>query len=91
MLRRVRGTDHPVRVGFLDTDGHEIPPCDVALIRAAAYPARASGDRYSDSLRDRSDPKTPDGSTAARSRRNSSSRGYIPASAPAGTRESFAR
>jgi DNA-binding HxlR family transcriptional regulator len=37
MLRRLRGTDRPVHVGFLDADGHEVRPGDVALIRAAAH------------------------------------------------------
>lgn len=37
MLRRVRGTGRPAHVGFLDEDGHEVQPGDVALIRTAAY------------------------------------------------------
>ena len=34
MLRRVRGTDCPVRVGYLDDEGREIPLADVAVIPA---------------------------------------------------------
>src|SRR4029079_12794999 len=29
MLRRVRGTDGPVHVGYLDDEGREVPPADV--------------------------------------------------------------
>ena len=36
MLRRVRGTDCPVRVGYLDEQGQEVPLADVAVIRAGA-------------------------------------------------------
>jgi len=36
MLRRVRGTDCPVRVGYLDEQGQEVPPADVAVIPAGA-------------------------------------------------------
>jgi hypothetical protein len=32
MFRRVRGTDCPVRVGYLDDAGREVPPADVAII-----------------------------------------------------------
>ena len=32
MLRRVRGTDRPVHVGFIDEHGREIAPTDVAVI-----------------------------------------------------------
>jgi DNA-binding HxlR family transcriptional regulator len=35
MLRRVRGTDGPVRVGYLDDEGREVPPADVAIIPAS--------------------------------------------------------
>ena len=38
ILRRVRGSDRPVRVGFVDDIGNEIAPADVAMIRTAAYP-----------------------------------------------------
>ena len=34
-MRRVRGTDCPVRVGYLDEAGHEIPLADVAAIPAS--------------------------------------------------------
>jgi DNA-binding HxlR family transcriptional regulator len=39
MLRRVAGTDRPVRIGFVDPDGQEISPDGVAMIPADA-PAR---------------------------------------------------
>ena len=32
MLRRIRGTDCPVRVGYLDDEGREVHPADLALI-----------------------------------------------------------
>jgi hypothetical protein len=32
MLRRVRGTACPVNVGYLDDEGREVPPADVAVI-----------------------------------------------------------
>lgn len=35
MLRRVRGTDHPVHVGYIDEQGREVPPRDVAIIPAS--------------------------------------------------------
>jgi len=38
MLRRVRGTERPVRVGYVDERGREIQPADVAVIPAASYP-----------------------------------------------------
>jgi DNA-binding HxlR family transcriptional regulator len=38
MLRRVRGTDRPVRVGYLDERGREVKPADFALVPTAAYP-----------------------------------------------------
>jgi len=34
MLRRVRGTDCPVHVGYLDDAGREVPFADVAVIPA---------------------------------------------------------
>jgi DNA-binding HxlR family transcriptional regulator len=36
MLRRVRGTDGPVHVGYVDDQGHEVPLADVAIIPAAS-------------------------------------------------------
>jgi DNA-binding HxlR family transcriptional regulator len=38
MLRRVRGTDRPVHVGYVDGSGREVQPADVAVIPAASYP-----------------------------------------------------
>jgi DNA-binding HxlR family transcriptional regulator len=38
LLRQVRGTGRPVRVGFVDDQGREIEPADVAMIRTDAYP-----------------------------------------------------
>ena len=38
MLRRVRGTDCPVRVGYVDERGREVQPADVAVIPAGSYP-----------------------------------------------------
>ncbi len=32
MLRRIRGTDGPVRVGYLDEQGREVAPADLAVI-----------------------------------------------------------
>jgi hypothetical protein len=32
MLRRIRGTDCPVRVGYLDEGGREVLPADLALV-----------------------------------------------------------
>jgi DNA-binding HxlR family transcriptional regulator len=32
MLRRIRGTDCPVHVGFVDDQGREVRPADVAII-----------------------------------------------------------
>jgi len=40
ILRRVRGGDRPVHVGFVDDYGEEIAPADVAMIRTAAYPGQ---------------------------------------------------
>jgi hypothetical protein len=34
MLRRVRGTERPVHVGFIDDRSHEVPRADVAMIPA---------------------------------------------------------
>lgn len=36
MLRRVRGTDSPVHVGFIDEQGREVRPADVAIIPSGA-------------------------------------------------------
>jgi DNA-binding HxlR family transcriptional regulator len=36
MLRRVRGTDCPVRVGYLDAQGQEVPLADVTVIPAGS-------------------------------------------------------
>ena len=38
MLRRVRGTDRPVRVGYVDQDGREVAADEVAMVRTASYP-----------------------------------------------------
>jgi DNA-binding HxlR family transcriptional regulator len=38
ILRQVRDSDRPVHVGFVDDQGTEIRPSDVAMIRTAAYP-----------------------------------------------------
>ncbi len=38
MLRRVRGTDGPVHVGYVDERGREVEPDDVAVIPTGAYP-----------------------------------------------------
>ena len=35
MLRRIRGTDEPVHVGYIDDQGNEVAPADVAVIPAA--------------------------------------------------------
>jgi DNA-binding HxlR family transcriptional regulator len=34
VLRRIRGTDLPVHVGYVDDQGNEVAPADVALIQA---------------------------------------------------------
>jgi len=39
MLRRVRGTDCPVRVGYLDEQGQEVPLADVTVIPAGSQAA----------------------------------------------------
>jgi DNA-binding HxlR family transcriptional regulator len=36
MFRRVRGTDGPVRVGYLDKQGQEVPLADVTVIPAGS-------------------------------------------------------
>jgi DNA-binding HxlR family transcriptional regulator len=38
MLRRVRGTDRPVHVGFVDERGREVEAGDVAMIPTLAFP-----------------------------------------------------
>jgi class 3 adenylate cyclase len=38
MVRRVRGTDRPVRVGYVDERGREVKATDLAMIPTAAYP-----------------------------------------------------
>jgi DNA-binding HxlR family transcriptional regulator len=38
MLRRVRGTDGPVHVGYVDERGREVEPDDVAVTPTGAYP-----------------------------------------------------
>ena len=43
MLRRIRGTDLPVHVGYVDDQGNEVIPADVAVIPADSRPASASG------------------------------------------------
>jgi DNA-binding HxlR family transcriptional regulator len=43
MLRRVRGTDRPVHVGYVDDRGREVEPADVAAIPAGASMVRPSG------------------------------------------------
>jgi len=37
MLRRVRGTDRPVRVGYVDERGREVKPADFVMVPTAAY------------------------------------------------------
>jgi DNA-binding HxlR family transcriptional regulator len=39
MVRRQHSTGRPVRVGYVDDDGREVEPRDVAFVRTAAYPA----------------------------------------------------
>jgi DNA-binding HxlR family transcriptional regulator len=39
VLRRVKGTDKPVHVGFVDDRGREVKPADFAMVRTAAYRA----------------------------------------------------
>lgn len=38
VLRRVKGTDRPVHVGFVDDRGREVAPSDFAMVRTAVYP-----------------------------------------------------
>jgi DNA-binding HxlR family transcriptional regulator len=38
VVRRVRGSDRSVHVGYVDSRGREVPPDDVVTIRTAAYP-----------------------------------------------------
>jgi hypothetical protein len=38
MLRRVKGTDCAVHVGYVDERGREIEPADVAIIPTGAHP-----------------------------------------------------
>jgi hypothetical protein len=35
MLRRIRGTDLPVHIGYVDDHGNEVTPSDIAVIPAA--------------------------------------------------------
>jgi DNA-binding HxlR family transcriptional regulator len=37
MLRRLRGTDRPVRVGYVDEHGREVAPADFTVVPTAAY------------------------------------------------------
>jgi DNA-binding HxlR family transcriptional regulator len=39
MLRRVRGTDRPVHVGYIDERGREVEPGDVAIVPTETFPA----------------------------------------------------
>ena len=87
-----RGAGHPalgrIRPGRVDRQGMTM------LLQVRAHPqplGLAGGQGHSRSRRDRSEASIPSGSSPARSLRNSSSRGYISASVPAGTRESLAR
>jgi DNA-binding HxlR family transcriptional regulator len=41
LLRRQRGTGRPLHVAYVDDDGREIAPADVAFVRTPAYPATA--------------------------------------------------
>ena len=41
ILRRIRGTDRPVHIGFIGDDGREVDPDEVEQVRTAAYPVRA--------------------------------------------------
>ena len=45
MLRRVRGTDCPVHVGYLNDQGREVPLADVAVIPAGQVREDAPGGR----------------------------------------------
>ena len=41
LLRRQRGTDRPLHVAYVDDDGREIAPDDVAFVRTPASPPTA--------------------------------------------------
>lgn len=43
MLRRVRGTDCPVHIGFIDDRGREVHQAEVAIIPADATPRPIEG------------------------------------------------
>jgi DNA-binding HxlR family transcriptional regulator len=38
ILRRIKGSDRPVHVGFIDDRGREVKRENVAMVRTAAYP-----------------------------------------------------
>jgi DNA-binding HxlR family transcriptional regulator len=38
LLRRVRGTDRPVHVGYIDERGREVESDDVSIIPSSSYP-----------------------------------------------------
>lgn len=38
VVRRIRDTDQPSHVGFIDDEGREVPLSDVSMVRAAAHP-----------------------------------------------------
>jgi DNA-binding HxlR family transcriptional regulator len=42
MLRRIRGTDLPVHIGYVDDQGNEVAPTDVAVIPADPTAAKAA-------------------------------------------------
>lgn len=42
VVRRVAGSNRPVRVGFLDERGREVDSADVVAVRTAAFPAAAA-------------------------------------------------
>lgn len=37
MLRRVKGTDYPVRVGYVDEHGHEVAPEDLDMVPTESF------------------------------------------------------
>jgi DNA-binding HxlR family transcriptional regulator len=39
VLRRVRGSERPVHVGYVDEAGREVDPDNVQVVRTAAYPS----------------------------------------------------
>lgn len=45
ILRRVRGTDQPVHIGYIDEQGHEVAPEDFEMVKTAAYPGNNSATR----------------------------------------------